>query len=125
MKRRRSSFIVLLSSFVLLCALCAKASGIASLHSLETGSVSIMNNQSRSAWHPVAVLFRFDVPVTGTLTITRQTEGESFELATCELADNQHAVWIPDAPITFNLGDALVISSTAMNGSVEIIRKGE
>ena len=121
MKIRISPLIVLLLSFALL----ANAAGISSVHSLESGAISITNTQKRTAWYPVAILFRFDEPVTATLTITRQTEGEVFQLATVELSANQYAVWVSDGPITFKLGDVLSVTSTETTGSVEIIRKGE
>ena len=121
MRKRIPLFIILLSLFALL----TNAAGISSVHSLESGVVSITNAQKRTAWHPVAILFRFDEPVTATLTITRQTEGEVFQLATVELSANQYAVWVSDGPITFKLGDVLSVTSTETTGSVEIIRKGE
>ncbi|QHI68464.1 hypothetical protein [Tichowtungia aerotolerans] len=94
-----------------------------SLHSLENGTVSITNNQTHSSWVPVAVLFRFEAAVTGTVTITRETGGTSFQLATVDLSGNQSATWIPEAAYQFNLNDVLTITSTATNGTVEIIRK--
>jgi len=127
MRIRLSSFIVHLSSFALALALCGSASGagITSLHSLESGTVSITNTQKNSSWHPIAILFRFEAPATGTLTVTRQTEGGIFQLSTITLSDNQYAVWLPEAPITFKLNNVLGITSTETNGIIEIIRKGE
>jgi len=101
------------------------AAGITSQHSLASGSVSITNTQKNSAWYPVAILFRFDTPATGTITVTRQTDGTTFQLTTVDLSDNLYAVWILEAPITFNLNDVLGITSTVTDGTVEIIRKGE
>jgi hypothetical protein len=94
-----------------------------SLHSLESGTVAITNTQKYASWVPVAVLFRFDAPVTATLTITR-TAGETvFQLATVELTDHQSATWVPEADYRFNATDVLTVTSTATNGTVEIIRK--
>jgi len=123
MRIRLSYFIVLLSSFAWLCQP-AFAAGITSLHSLESGTVSITNTQKRSSWVPVAVLFRFDAPASGTITVERDTGANSFLLAECLLSNNLHVVWMPDADIPFNLNEALSISSTITNGTVEIIRKG-
>ena len=125
MKRLLSSFILLLSSFALLHAPCANAVGMSSIHSLESGSVSITNTQKNSAWYPVAILFRFDTPATGTITVTRQTDGTTFQLTTVGLSDNLYAVWILEAPITFRLNDVLGITSTVTDGTVEIIRKAD
>jgi len=94
-----------------------------SLHSLATGSVSVTNTQKNASWVPIAVLFGFDAPVTGTVTITRTTGETVFQLATVELSDNQSAVWVPEADYRFNVDDVLTVTSTATNGTVEIIRK--
>jgi hypothetical protein len=122
MKIRQLAVLCLLTS--VLC-LHSQAAGMSSVHSLESGSIAITNTQKRSAWHPVAILFRFDAPVTATLTVARQTAGTTFQLATIDLSGNQYAVWVPEAPITFHLGDVLAVTSTATNGTAEIIRKGE
>ncbi|QHI69868.1 hypothetical protein [Tichowtungia aerotolerans] len=94
-----------------------------SLHSLESGTVSVTNTQKHASWVPVAVLFRFDAPVTGTVTITRTTGETVFQLATVELADNQSAAWIPETDYRFHINDVFTVTSTATNGTVEIIRK--
>ena len=127
MKIRLSSFIVHLSSFVLMLALCASSSaaGIATTHSLATGTVAITNTEKRSSWVPVALLFRFTAPTSGTITVERRTGSTAFLLTGCTLSNNQHAVWVPEADIPFNENDALNITSTITNGTVEIIRKGE
>ena len=124
---RHSSFIVHLSSFVLVLALCASSSaaGIATTHSLATGTVTITNTEKRSSWVPVALLFRFSAPASGAITVERRTGSTSFLLTSCALSNNQHAVWIPEADIPFNENDSLNITSTITNGTVEIIRKGE
>ena len=133
MKIRLSSFIVPISSFVLLWQP-AFAAGISSLHSLEQGAVSITNTQKRSSWVPVALLFRFDAPASGTITVERLvpcdsdlggTGSTTFQLTTVDLSDNLYAVWIPEAPITFSLNDVLLIYTPATAGSVEIIRKAD
>ena len=120
----RQSRLLALCAVVPLC-LCplSYASGISSIHSLESGSVSITNTQKNSAWYPVAILFRFDAPATGTITVTRQTDGTTFQLTTVDLSDNLYAVWILEAPITFKLNDVLEVTSTVTDGTVEIIRK--
>ncbi|QHI70143.1 hypothetical protein [Tichowtungia aerotolerans] len=97
--------------------------GMSSLHSLDSGTVSVTNTQKHASWVPVAVLFRFESSVSGTVTVTRETGGTSFQLATVDLSGNQTAVWIPDVAYPFNLNDVLTVTSTATNGTVEIIRK--
>jgi len=101
------------------------ASGITSLHSLESGTVSITNTQKNSSWVPVALLFRFDAPATGTITVERRTGSTPFLLTSCIISNSQHAIWIPEASIPFNLNDVLDITSTVTNGTTEIIRKAK
>jgi hypothetical protein len=114
---------------VALCVFCgcslSYASGINSLHSLETGAVSVTNTQKNSTWVPVALLFRFDAPATGTITVERRTGSTTFLLTSCTISNSQHAVWIPDAAYPFNLNDVLSVTSTATNGTAEIIRKAD
>ena len=124
MKIRLSSFIVLISSFALLCQPLL-AAGIASTHSLNSGTVELANTQKRSSWVPVALLFKFDDPATGTITVERRTGSTAFLLTSCAVPNNQHAVWVPEAAIPFNENESLFITSTITNGTVEIIRKGE
>ncbi len=102
-----------------------QSNGMSSIHTLATGSVSVTNTQKHASWVPVAVLFRFEAPVTGTVTVTRETGGTSFQLATVDLSGNQSAIWIPEAAYQFNLNDVLTLTSTAINGAVEIIRKAD
>lgn len=102
-----------------------QSNGMSSIHGLSTGSVSVTNTQKNASWVPVAVLFRFDAPVAGTVTITRTTAETVFQLATVELTDNQSAIWIPEADYPFNVDDVLIVTSTATNGIVEIIRKAD
>ena len=103
----------------------AFAAGLTSIHSLQSGSIAVTNTQKNSSWVPVALLFRFDAPASGTITIERSTGSTSFLLATVDLSENQYAVWIPEAFIPFNLNDVLAITSTETAGTVEIIRKAD
>ncbi|MFA7257396.1 MAG: hypothetical protein WC047_07485 [Kiritimatiellales bacterium] len=115
--------------FAVLCAMlhasCANAAGLSSVHSLESGAVAITNTQKNSSWVPVALLFRFDAPATGTITVERITGSTAFLLTSCAVSNNQHAVWIPESAVPFNQNDALSITSTITNATVEIIRKAD
>jgi hypothetical protein len=53
---------------------------MSSLHSLENGTVSVTNTQKHASWVPVAVLFRFDAPVTATLTVTSTATNGTVEI---------------------------------------------
>ena len=124
----KTRFMFFLAVFCLLTSvLClpAWAGGIATTHSLNSGTVAITNTQKRSSWVPVALLFRFTTPTSGTITVERRTGSTAFLLTGCTLSNNQHAVWVPDADIPFNENDSLLVTSTITNGTVEIIRKGE
>jgi hypothetical protein len=103
----------------------ANATGMSSLHSLEQGTVSLTNTQKNSSWVPVALLFKFDAPATGTITVERLTGSTSFLLTSCAVSNSQHAVWIPESAVPFTLNDELTITSTITNATVEIIRKAE
>lgn len=117
------AFLFALCSMLL--APCVRAGGFSTVHTLSSGSIALTNIQKNSSWHPVAILFRFNTSVTGTITVTRQTAGQTFRLATVDLSGNQYAVWLPEASIPFNLNDVLSVTSSATNGTVEIIRKGD
>ena len=124
----KARFMFFLAVFCLLTSvLClpAWAGGIATTHSLATGTVAITNTQKRSSWVPVALLFRFAAPTSGAITVERRTGSTAFLLTGCTLSNNQHAVWVPEADIPFNENDSLLVTSTITNGTVEIIRKGE
>jgi len=101
------------------------AAGFSTVHTLNSGTVTITNTQKHSSWVPVALLFRFNAPASGAITVERLTGSTAFLLTGCTLSNNQHAVWVPEADIPFNENDSLNITSTITNGTVEIIRKGE
>ncbi len=101
----------------------AFAAGMSSVHTLESGAVAITNTQKHSSWVPVALLFKFDAPATGTITVERDTGSTTFLLTSCAVSNSQHAVWIPESAFPFNLNDVLNITSTITNATVEIIRK--
>lgn len=138
MKFIPTSVLRYLISVSALCAMlhapCANAAGMSSVHPLESGTVSITNTQKHSSWVPVALLFTFDAPATGTITVERRvpcdsdlgTPGStSFLLSSCVLSNNLHAAWQPAAILPFNLNDVLSVTSTVTNGTLEIIRKAD
>ncbi|MDF7824098.1 hypothetical protein P4B35_08750 [Pontiellaceae bacterium B12227] len=111
--------------FALLCCIAALASGFSKTYSLSTGEVVVANNQKRSCWEPVALLFHFTEPVDPTVSIKRLSNGTEFLLSTITLTNVQDVTWIPEADYPFNFGDTLVISTTATNGTLELIRKSD
>jgi hypothetical protein len=101
------------------------AGGMASTHSLATGRVAVTNVQANSSWVVVAVAVAFDAVATGTVMVQRVSQGHAYTLATCVHAAVTNLVWCPDADFPFAYGDALVVDSTATNGVVQVMRKGE
>ena len=106
----------------LLC-LPAWAGGFSKTYSFNTGEVVVANNQKRSSWVPVALLFHFTEPVDTTVSIKRLSKGEEFLLSTVTLTNVQDITWIPEADYPFNFGDSLVISTTATTGTLELIQR--
>ena len=104
-------------------SLAAYAAGFSKTYSLSTGTVTVTNNQKRSSWHPVALLFHFTASADPTISIKRLSKGDEFLLSTVILTNVQDVTWIPEADYPFNFGDALVISTTATNGTLELIQR--
>ena len=71
-----------LMPIALLCCCAAIAGGFSKTYSLNTGEVVVVNNQKRSSWVPVALLFHFIEPVDTTVSIKRLSNGEEFLLST-------------------------------------------
>ena len=103
----------------------AVAGGSAASFRLDAGGMAITNTQANSAWAPVAVLVKFDAPATGTLTVRRVSQGNTYTLGCCTFAGATNLVWVADCEYPFGFGDVLVISSTAPNGVAQIISRGE
>ena len=108
-----------------LCVGTALAAGFSKTYSLSNGAVVVSNNQKRSSWHPVALLFHFTEPVDPTVSIKRLSKGEEFLLSAVTFTNVQDITWIPDADYPFNFGDSLVISTTATNGTLELIQRSD
>ncbi len=103
----------------------ALAAGFSKTYSLASGEVVVANNQKRSCWAPVALLFHFTEPVDPTVSIKRLSNGTEFLLSTVTLTNVQDVAWIPEANYPFNFGDSLIISTTATNGTLELIQRSE
>ena len=99
----------------------ALAGGSATTYSLGGGSVAVTNAQANSAWVPVAVLWAYREAVTGVVTVGRSSQGSVFQLSSSSVSNATSAVWVPAAKFPFVLGDVLTVTSTATNGTVQII----
>jgi hypothetical protein len=103
--------------------LAAVAGGFASSHRLNTGTVALTNAQANSSWTTVAVLVKFDAGTNGTVAVRRESQGNTFTLASCTFGTATNLVWVADREYAFGFGDVLVIESTATNGVVQVMRR--
>ncbi len=101
------------------------AGGFGHTYAIGTGTVTISNSQANSSWVPVSVLIRYAAPATGTAEVSRVSQEHEFVLAACTFTNVTSIVWVPDIEYPFTYGDALVIESSATNGIVQILRKGD
>jgi hypothetical protein len=106
-------------------SLASLAAGFSKSYSLSTGTVTVTNNQKRSSWHPVALLFHFTASADPTISVKRLSKGTEYLLSSVTLTNVQDVTWIPDADYPFNFGDALIISTTATDGTLEIIQRSD
>jgi hypothetical protein len=88
-------------------------------------TVTITNEQLNSVWMPVAVLWKFSPATNSTLSVTRISQGNSYELAVLSVTNAQTVIWVAEAQYPFECGDVLQVSSTATNSVVQVIRKGK
>ena len=101
------------------------AGGSAASFRLDAGGVAITNTQANSSWAPVAVLVKFDTAATGTVVVCRTSQGNTYTLGSCTFAGATNLVWVADCEYPFGFGEVLVISSTATNGVVQVLSRGE
>jgi hypothetical protein len=101
------------------------AGGDAVSRRLDGGVVALTNSQANSSWAVVAVLVRFDAAATGTAAVRRESQGASYMLGTCSYVGTTNLVWVPDLDYGFGYGDVLVVESSATNGVLQVMRKGD
>ena len=106
-------------------AVAAWAAPWAVTEALVGGSVVVTNSQANSVWSPVAVFWKFAGATNAVLTVSRVSQGETFLVSSQNVVNAGTAIWIPEAPYPFAVGDELRVTSTVTNGVVQIIRKGE
>ena len=103
----------------------AWAGGWSETYSLGSGGVNITNTQANSSWVPVALMWRFTSPGSGTVEVSRVSLGVSFILGNCGFTNASSMVWVPEAAFPFGVGEAMEIRSSVTNGVIQVIRKGE
>lgn len=101
------------------------AGGFAVTQRLDGGTVAVTNVQANSSWATVAVLVRFDAGTNGTLAVRRVSQGNTYTLGACTFAVATNLVWVAERDYAFGYGDVLVIESTATNGVIQVMCKGE
>ena len=101
------------------------AGGSAASFQFTSGVLAVTNTQANSSWVPLAVLVKFDAPATGTLTIRRISQGNTYTLGSCTFTGATNLVWVADCEYPFGFGDVLTVSSTATNGVAQILTRGE
>ena len=89
------------------------------------GLVAVTNSQVNSSWTVAAVLWQYQAAGTGTVTVSRVSQGFSVLLAWRTYSNKTSIVWVPEGSYSFGYGEALIISSSAMNGVVQVNRRGE
>ena len=103
----------------------AAGGGFGDTFALGTGTVVIANTQSNSRWVPVSVLLRYAEPATGSAEVRRVSQGHVFTLAACTFTNVSSLIWVPSVDFPFLSGDALVVESSATNGVVQVLRRGD
>jgi hypothetical protein len=58
------------------------------------------------------------------MSVRRASQGNSFLLGSYAISNGTSAVWVPEAEYPFAAGEALQITSSVTNGSVQVIRRG-
>ncbi len=102
-----------------------RAQGFTQTYALDAGTVTVSNRQANSSWVPVAVLFRYDAAASGTNTVRRVSQGVDVLLDTLAFTNVSSVVWVAPAAFPFGEGDALVVTSSATNGMVQLLGRGE
>jgi hypothetical protein len=96
----------------------------AQTYPLNNSTVAVTNQQANSVWIPEVVLWKFTTATNAALTVSRVSQGNTYLIGSLAVTNASTVVWIPEADFPFEYGDALQLSSTATNGQVQIIRKG-
>lgn len=96
----------------------------AQTYPLNGSTVAVTNQQANSVWMPEVVLWKFAVATNASLSVSRASQGNTYLIGSLTATNASTVVWIPEADYPFEYGDVLQLTSTATNGHVQIIRKG-
>ena len=87
-------------------------------------TILLTNQQANSTWIPVAVLWKFSAGTNATLTVSRVSQGNTYQLGNLAITNSSTVIWVPEVEYPFEFGDVLQLTSTVTNLQVQIIRKG-
>ena len=90
-----------------------------------SGSLALTNSQANSGWIVAAVMWQYRAASTGTVTVSRVSQGVGVLLGWRTHSNRTSIVWIPEGVYSFGCGEALVVGSTETNGVVQVVRRGE
>ncbi len=90
-----------------------------------SGVVAVSNSQANSSWTVAAVMWQYRAAGSGTVTVSRASQGFSVLLGLRTYSNNTSIVWVPEGVYSFGYGEALVVGSAKTNGVVQIMRRGE
>ena len=124
MRRRVVGVVIAAMVMVAAAGIAVAGDGWAVTHSLAGGSVALTNGQANAVWVPVAVLWVFPGPTDAALSVERVSQGNTFRLGLHSISIGTSAVWVPEGEYSFAEGDVLRVTSSATNGSVQVIRRG-
>jgi hypothetical protein len=117
---------ILLTILGLIIVTCAvHAAPWAKTYSMSGPTVALTNQQANSVWLPVVVLWKFSMATNMTLSVTRESQGNTYLLGKVSTTNACTIIWVPEADYPFEYGDVLQVTSTVTNGQVQIIRKGD
>lgn len=88
-------------------------------------TITLTNQQANSVWMPVVVLWKFSPATNATLSVSRESQGNTYLLGKLSTTNACTIIWVPEADYPFQFGDVLQVTSTVTNGLVQIIRKGD
>ena len=89
-----------------------------------SGLVAVSNSQANSSWTVAAVMWQYQAAGSGTVPVSRASQGFSVLLGLRTYSNNTSIVWVPERVYSFGFGEALV-GSTETNGVVQVNRRGE
>lgn len=96
----------------------------AQTYPLNGSTIAVTNHQANGVWMPEVVLWKFVAATNAALTVSRVSQGNTYLIGNLSVTNASTVVWIPEADYPFDYGDVLQLTSTATNGQVQIIRKG-